>query len=179
MTDANPVREEAVIRAHAWCVRMWNERKISAEFTSADEAELVEMMLGLLMVFPPPQRVEGDMFARGEMASSPASPGIEPVPTNSELQDALAIFSRLQSEHSDLIERERVLEAEVTDLRRQVVEEKAQREQAQDSAAVAWAKAAASPALIEEYARACHYAGSSGLAIVDWPQWLSRRAARR
>lgn len=37
---------------------------------------------------------------------------------------------------------------------------------------------AASPALIEEYARACHYAGSSGLAIVDWPQWLSRRASR-
>ena len=66
--------------------------------------------------------VEGDMFARGEMASGPATPGIEPAPTNSELQETLDIFSRLQSEHSDLIERERVLEAEAADLRRQLAE---------------------------------------------------------
>lgn len=45
MIDANPVREEAVVRAHAWCVRMWNERKISAEFTSADEAENADCTL--------------------------------------------------------------------------------------------------------------------------------------
>jgi len=63
------------------------------------------------------------------------------------------------------------LAEEVDNLRRQLAE-------AQDSAANGWARAAASPALIEEYARACHYAGSSGLAMVDWPQWLSQRATR-
>jgi len=61
--------------------------------------------------------------------------------------------------------------AEAVELRRQLAE-------TQDSAANGWARAAASPALIEEYARACHYAGSSGLAMVDWPQWLSQRATR-
>ncbi len=40
--------DEAIVRAHAWAVSMWNERKISADFTSADENELAVMMIGYL-----------------------------------------------------------------------------------------------------------------------------------
>lgn len=60
---SNPVRDEAVVRAHAWAVRLWNERKISADFTSEDEAELVEMLLGFLAVAPYPEPTEGADFA--------------------------------------------------------------------------------------------------------------------
>ena len=60
---SNPVREEAVVRAHAWAVRLWNERKISADFTSDDEAELVEMLLGFLAVAPYPEPAGGVDFA--------------------------------------------------------------------------------------------------------------------
>lgn len=60
---SNPVREEAVVRAHAWAVRLWNERKISADFTSDDEAELVEMLLGFLAVAPYPEPADGADFA--------------------------------------------------------------------------------------------------------------------
>ena len=60
---SNPVRDEAVVRAHAWAVRLWNERKISADFTSDDEAELVEMLLGFLAVAPYPEPAAGADFA--------------------------------------------------------------------------------------------------------------------
>ena len=82
------------------------------------------------------EQVEGDMFARGEMASSPATPGIEPTPTESESQEFLYAFSRLQSEHSDLIENERVLEAENATLRRQLAEAQAKCEQMESFCAV-------------------------------------------
>lgn len=62
---------------------------------------------------------------------------------------------------ADADERQRVREY-IADLRRQLAE----------------AQAAASPALVEEYARACHYAGASGLASLDWPQWLRWRSTR-
>lgn len=67
--------------------------------------------------------VADDMFARGEMASSPATPEtqVSKLPlSESEQLELMVIISRLQSEHSDLIERERVLEAEAADLRRQL-----------------------------------------------------------
>lgn len=53
------------------------------------------------------------------------------------------------------------LSAEAADLRRQLAE----------------CRAAASPALIEEYVQACcHDIGVYGFVTTDWPQWLSRRA---
>ena len=66
--------------------------------------------------------LEGDMFARGEMASSPATPETQLSLSESEQLELMVIISRLQSEHSDLIERERVLEAEAADLRRQLAQ---------------------------------------------------------
>ena len=49
--------------------------------------------------------------------------------------------------------------AEAADLRRQLAE----------------CQAAASPALIEEYAKACHYAGERNYAAPDFAVWLRRR----
>lgn len=124
--ERNPVREEAAVRAHAWCVRLWNERKISAEFTIADEAGLIEMMIGLLTMFPPPVAADFTLNAESNLAPE----------TQAALGDEVAravYLHRLESELygmrtqlGDSRDLRAQLESDNTELRRQLAEAQAE-----------------------------------------------------